>query len=201
MGDQIGGDVDRTQLEFTWHNVVKGDVPEIAHPDWKERRGQIAGDSLAQSTSGGYRSPYMDLHLGIQERRKEGKPLDVIHVEMAQQNVDSLMGEGTGLEGANPAPSIEDDETVTSTQELDRRRVSPIAQGSRPGHGDRAAGSPEPDSQTSISQNVAKSPRKRRAWPSMGIDETATFLQMPSKPQYRRSRCEGIRLARVTPIG
>jgi hypothetical protein len=65
-------------------------VLQISDSNREEWRRHVAGETGAECPGGGDRTPNVNLEFGVEQWREEGKPLDVVHVEVAEQDVDAI---------------------------------------------------------------------------------------------------------------
>jgi len=80
--------------------------------DREERRREVHREQLAQRAADRPRSPDADDALGVEERREEAEPLDVVEMQMREDEVelpDLLCGQRSA-ERADARPGIEDDD-------------------------------------------------------------------------------------------
>jgi len=75
----------------------------------------------------------VDLTGGLGERLEEAEPLDMVHVEMCQQEVDaSYTAPHRRPQPLNPGSRVQDQEAVPVAPHLDTGRVAPVANRLRP---------------------------------------------------------------------
>jgi len=107
----------------------------------------LAGQHVAQRTAAALRTADRDPASGNEERREEGKALDVIPVRVAEENR-RRDGRGRlrrerGAERAGARPAIEQEAAAPARRHLDARGVAAETDGVRARHGDRSPGAPE----------------------------------------------------------
>ena len=82
-------------------------------------------------------------------RSEERQALDVIPVGVGQQDVGLEGPEFSGLQvasqGEKTRPGVQDQQRPVGSADLDAQGVAPVAHGTRPRRGNRAASAPEPD--------------------------------------------------------
>lgn len=103
----------------------------------------------------------MDVDSWIIERTKETKPLDVIHVEMGQENVNSSnLFRKLQAETPDSRTGVQHQEGAIFRSHFDRRGISSITRRLGSWRRDRAAGPKQGNAhQSESSQNMAAAPR------------------------------------------
>jgi hypothetical protein len=74
-------------------------------------------------------------HPGIEQRGKEPEPLNVIHVQVSEKNVDPVGAGQLGADGANSRTGVEQDRLAVWPGYLHAGGVTSVADGVRPGRG------------------------------------------------------------------
>src|SRR4029450_4531167 len=140
------------------------------------------------------RPPDVHLHAGLVERRKKPEPLDVIHVQVGEQQIDAAnpAREG-GAESPYSRPGIEHQHVVLRAH-LDARGVAAVASSFGSRASQRTARAPERDvHHDRTSQKIATAPRWRPAWPSSGNAVTSISRRTLSNPRRNNRPCAGRR--------
>ncbi len=105
----------------------------------------------------------MNLDVRFIERLEEPEPLDMIHVQMREQQVDPpCRSAGERAEAADPGTRVEHKQAAVVIAHLHARGVTAVARRFSPGAGQRAARAPDRDLHYS-SQKSATAPRCRPA--------------------------------------
>ena len=147
VGDRGGADPRRADLPLGLRAVAEGDVAgQLAHLDRRERRGDVAGDAVAQRGLRRGRAPDHDLGLRAEGGGEEDQALDVVEVQVGEQDVQAgrLVAEGEP-EAADPGARVERQQRAVGERDLHAGGVAAVADRLRAGGGHRAAGSPELD--------------------------------------------------------
>src|SRR5262249_13135979 len=143
------------------------DVPQV---DGEQRRRQVAHQPLAEAQRGARRRPEMYVDVGVEERSEEPEPLDVVHVQVGEQQVDAPeRRRERAAEEPDPGPRVQDRDAVVLGPYLHAGGVAAVARGVRSRGGERAAHAPEPDPHGgSVSQKTATAPTERPPGPISG---------------------------------
>src|SRR5262245_63740806 len=101
---------------------------------------------------------YFDVR--IEERREEAEPLDVVHVKMGQEQVDTAdRGRERATERTDAGARVQDDHGAVVTAHLDAGRVAAVARRVRSGRRERSAHAPQRDLHgRAASQKIATAP-------------------------------------------
>jgi hypothetical protein len=92
VADKRRADVKWTDVEGHARHRVAGEPRQVAKVDRKQGRREIARQARLQRERAARRPPNVDLDTRIIERPEEAQPLNVIHVQMGQQDVDPRDG-------------------------------------------------------------------------------------------------------------
>ena len=84
----------------------------------------------------------MDLEVLLEERSKESQPLDVIHVQVGQQDVDAPRFVVRVANAPNASARVEDDDRAVAAFYLGTCGVAAIVDGLGSGAGDRTKETP-----------------------------------------------------------
>jgi len=164
MTDERGLDLEPSDLEAFGRHVVQGQPAwQIPQPNRKERGGQVPGQPACASRAWRRGTPDMNLAAPLVEGFEEAEPLDVVHVEMGQQQVDAPPPAAPPWPPAAGSPSgVQDQERVPLASHLDARRVAAVADCLRPCGRQATASPPERDpSRQGCSQKIPTAP----SWP------------------------------------
>src|ERR1700710_423745 len=189
MGDRGGADPGRADLPLTVGGVAEGDVAgQLPHLDRGERRGDVAGDAIAQRGLGGGGPPDHDLGLGPEGGGEEGEAEDVIEVEVGEEDVQpSRLVAEREAEAADAAAGVERQQRAVGEGDADAGGVAAVADRLRPRGGNRAARAPELDLHSGrvplpfvpVGQKIAMPPWEPCAV-RIGKAETSTAWLAPS---------------------
>ena len=188
VGDRGGADPGRADLPLALRAVAEGDVAgQLADLDRGERRGDVAGDAVAQRGLGRGRPPDHDLGLGAEGGGEEDEALDVVEVEVGEEDVQPgrLVGQGEA-EAADPGAGVERQHRAVGEGDADAGGVAAVADRFRPRGRDRPPRSPELDLHagpaplpSAAGQKTAIAPCEPCAvW--IGKAETSTSCWVPS---------------------
>jgi hypothetical protein len=127
-------------------NIVEGhrgwDVSEL---DWEQWRREGARDPFPETQFLGRRSPDVQLHVLIPERREEAQSFEVVEVEVSEAEVDlpDTAVQELETEQSDPGASVEHNDRAVVQRDLDAGRVSAVGDGLRPRCWHRAAATPD----------------------------------------------------------
>ena len=142
--DEIGHDDKGADLEPARDDIVQDHPRKLAQPDREQGRGQVTGQPLGQPHRRRGGPPEVDLDIGIEQRAEETEALDVIHVEMAEEDVEPPYAIArSSSTWAIPEPGIEQETRAIAIHHQRRRGVAAVADGGHTGPAHRAAGSEE----------------------------------------------------------
>ena len=139
--DEICRDGKRPQLEPAGDHIVQDDPGQLAEPDREQGRRQVTGQSLGKLHRGRGGPPEVDLDIWIEQRAEETEALDVIHVEMAEEDVEppyAIVQVVLGM--GNPRTRIEQETGAIVIDHQSRRGVAAVADGGHAGPAHRPPG-------------------------------------------------------------
>jgi hypothetical protein len=90
VGDEVGAYPESVDLEGVEGNVVEDGIGEVPDPDGKKGRGKVPSQTGVEASGRRHRSPDMDLDFGVEQRPKEREPLDMVHMQVTEEDVNSL---------------------------------------------------------------------------------------------------------------
>ena len=137
VGDRGGADPRRADLPLALRAVAEGDVAgQLAHLDRRERRGDVAGDAVAQRGLRRGGPPDHDLGLRPEGRGEEDQALDVVEVKVGEEDVEAgrLGGQGQA-EAADAGAGVERQQRAVGEGDADAGGVAAVADRLRPGEG------------------------------------------------------------------
>ena len=90
MADEVRLHGQAAQLEPAARGVMQHQATarKIANAHGEERRREITGQSVVERHRRRGRAPDVHLHRRIEERREEAEPLQVVHVEVREQDIE-----------------------------------------------------------------------------------------------------------------
>ncbi len=146
MGDQRPPHPELAEAPAVRRHLLERDPRgQVSNLNRRERGRQVARQALAQGDST-RRPPDRDLDLGIEQRREEEQPLDVVEVQVGEQYVQSpATAEQVDAKPADAAPRVENQLTAIVPGDLDAGGVPTERRGLRAGRRNRAAHAPRPN--------------------------------------------------------
>jgi hypothetical protein len=86
--DEVGGDFVVADLVGAGPEIMKSKSGKVADPHWKQGRGEVPAEALAQSHGRRSRPPQMHFDVFAESRAKKAEALKVIEMEVGEQHVD-----------------------------------------------------------------------------------------------------------------
>src|SRR6186997_2484806 len=102
-----------------------GNVTEVA---WKEGRRERSLNTLAQAQERRTRTPDVQFHALVPERREEAEPFDVVEMEVREKEVNGLRAAPDEVETESPdaCSGVEHHRLFSPGQHLDAGGVAPV---------------------------------------------------------------------------
>jgi hypothetical protein len=128
VADERRLNVERTNVEGETWDIVTGYAREVAKVHGKKRWGEVAGQAGTERERATCRPPDMDINSRMMERTEKTQPLDVVHVEVSEEDVDpSDIRRDLCSESADAGASIEHKHRAVVPTHLNGRCVSSIS--------------------------------------------------------------------------
>jgi hypothetical protein len=88
VADERRLNVERTNVKGGTRDIVTNYARQVAKVHGEKRWGEIAGQAGTERERATCRPPDVDVNTRMKKRTEETQPLDVVHVEVSEEDVD-----------------------------------------------------------------------------------------------------------------
>ena len=162
---------------------------DVGQAHGEQRRRQVHRDPIRERLHRRRRSPEVHLEIGSEQRTEEPEPLQVVHVQMGQEDVqhrEAVVGVHRRPERPHARPGVEHERLTAFETHFEARRVAAVANRVGARRGDRAAAAPDArqhqmaPSAGATSQNTDTTPWRSSAAANSGYAVTSRRRRTPS---------------------